>query len=84
MQSNGTVVVVHNTRYGPGRPGARALTSRDEGKTWEDEVYYLDHSNVTGSDSSSVVLEDDTIVTISASNNGKTDLYAIRWNPVKL
>ena len=83
VQSDGTVVVVHHTRYGPGRPGARALISRDEGKTWEDEVYYLDHSNVTGSYSASVVLEDDTIVTISASNNGLTDLYAIRWKPME-
>ena len=33
VQSDGTVVVVHDTRYGPGRLGARALISRDEGKT---------------------------------------------------
>ena len=50
---------------------------------WRDEVYDLDHSDVTGSYSASVMLEDDTIVTISASNNGKTGLYAIRWEPVK-
>lgn len=97
VQSDGTVVVVHDTRYGPGRPGARALVSRDEGKTWEDEVYYLDHTAITGSHSASVVLKDDTILTISASSrvpfsvapaaqrekdgDTMTDLHAIRWKP---
>lgn len=99
VQSDGTVVVVHDTRYGPGRPGARALISRDEGKTWDNEVYYLDHTEITGSYSASVVLKDDTILTISASSrvplskvSGRqrekdgdtmTDLYAIRWKPQK-
>lgn len=99
VQSDGTVVVVHDTRYGPGHPGARALISRDEGKTWEDEVYYLDHTRITGSYSASVVLGDDTIVTICASSrvthavaqagqraeggDARTDLHAIRWKPVK-
>ena len=90
-QSDGTVVVVHDTRYGPGGPGSRALISRDEGKTWQDEVYYLDATNFTGSYSASVVFDDDTILTIAASSVGysweevkdKTDLYAIRWKPVK-
>jgi hypothetical protein len=99
VQSNGAVVVVHDTRYGPGRPGARALISRNEGKTWDDEVYYLDHTAITGSYSAAVVLKDDTILTISASSrvpfskvSGRqrqedddtlTDLYAIRWKPQK-
>ena len=91
-QSDGTVVVIHDTRYGPGPAGARAMISRDEGKTWEDEVYYLDHSKFTGSYSASVVLSDDTILTISGSSqagntwaavSNKTDFYAIRWKPVK-
>ena len=98
-QSDGTVVVVHDTRYGPGPPGSRALISRDEGKTWEDEVYYLDSTNFPGSYSASVVLADDTILTIAASctnpavgGHGRkdwenvrntTDFYAIRWKPVK-
>lgn len=90
-QSDGTAVVVHDTRYGPGPPGSRAMVSRDEGQTWEDEVYYLDSTNFTGSYSASLVLKDDTILTIAASSVGgswdavrdKTDLYAIRWKPVK-
>ena len=67
------------------------MVSRDEGQTWEDEVYYLDSTNFTGSYSASLVLKDDTILTIAASSVGgswdavrdKTDLYAIRWKPVK-
>ena len=92
VQSDGTLVVIHDTRYGPGPPGSRAMISRDEGKTWQDEVYYLDSTKFTGSYSASVVLADDTIVTIAGSSqagntweavNGSTDLFAIRWKPVK-
>jgi len=91
-QSDGTVIVVHDTRYGPGPAGSRAMISRDEGQTWEDEVYYLDTTAFTGSYSASVVLEDDTVLTITASSQAgnsweeakdHTDLYAIRWRPVK-
>jgi len=91
-QSDDTIVVIHDTRYGPGPPGSRAMISRDEGKTWLDEVYYLDHTAFTGSYSASVVLKDDTILTIAGSSQAgnsweavkdKTDLYAIRWKPVK-
>jgi len=68
------------------------MISRDEGKTWLDEVYYLDSTRFTGSYTASVVIEDDTIVTIAGSSQSlgswqavknKTDLYAIRWKPVK-
>ncbi|MBI84413.1 MAG: hypothetical protein CMJ81_14560 [Planctomycetaceae bacterium] len=92
---DGTVVVVHDTRYGPGPPGSRALISRDQGQTWEDEVYYLDSTNFPGSYTASVVLADDTILTIAGSCTDpsisgfdwenvqdKTDLYSIRWKPV--
>ena len=91
-QSDGTVIVVHDTRYGPGPAGSRAMISRDEGATWEDEVYYLDHTVFVGSYNASVVLEDDLILTVTASSQtGKswaevkdaTDAYAIRWKPVK-
>ena len=91
-QSDGTVVVIHDTRYGPGSPGSRAMISRDEGQTWLDEVYYLDSTTFSGSYTASVVLEDDTILTIAGSSQAgntwevvrnKTDLYAIRWKPVK-
>ena len=90
-QSNGTVVVIHDTRYGPGPPGSRAMISRDEGKTWLDEVYYLDSTTFTGSYSASVVFSDDMILSICGSSQApgswdgvrdNTDMYAIRWQPV--
>jgi len=71
--SDGTVVVIHDTRYGPGPPSGRAMISYDEGETWEDEVYYLCEG---GAYSASVVLEGDVILTIV----GET---AIRWKPVR-
>ena len=91
-QSDGTVAVIHDTRYGPGAPGSRAMISRDEGRTWEDEVYYMDVSAFTGSYSASVMMEDDTILSILSicgSSKGAswdqvrdaTDLYAVRWRP---
>ncbi len=92
VQSDGTVVVIHDTRYGPGPPGSRAMISRDEGKTWQDEVYYLDSTTFTGSYTASVVLKDDTIVTIAGSSQAgnsweavknHTDFFSIRWKPVK-
>ena len=92
VQSNGTVVVIHDTRYGPGPPGSRAMISWDEGRTWLDEVYYLDSTTFTGSYSASVVFADDTILSICGSSQApgswdevrdNTDIYAIRWRPVK-
>ena len=88
-QSDGTIAVIHDTRYGPGSPGSRAMISRDEGRTWEDEVYYMDVTAFTGSYSASVVMDDDTILSICGSSKGvswpqvkdDTDLYAIRWRP---
>jgi len=91
-QSDGTVVVIHDTRYGPGPAGNRAMISRDEGATWLDEVYYLDYTRFVGSYSASVVLPDDTILTIAGSSQAgnswelvkdETDLHAIRWKPIK-
>ncbi len=90
-QSDGTVVVIHDTRYGPGPPGSRAMISRDEGRTWLDEVYYLDSTTFTGSYSASVVFADDTILSVCGSSQApgswdevrdNTDMYAIRWRPV--
>ena len=93
---DGTVVVVHDTRYGPGPDAARAMISRDEGKTWEDEVYYLFYGEGGTSYSQSVVLEDGTIVTVGGGSDrtdgnpgswdnwlGHTDMTAIRWRPVR-
>ena len=87
---NGTVVVVHDTRYGPGSPGSRAMISHDAGKTWQDEVYYLDFTTFTGSYNASVRMDDGMILTVTGSSQaGKTweavrqntDFYAIRWKP---
>ena len=64
------------------------MVSHDEGKTWEDEVYYLDHSAWGGSFNASVVLEDDLILTIDGTTDrgagydapfGHTNMTAIRW-----
>lgn len=92
VQSDGTVVVIHDTRYGPGPPGSRAMISRDEGRTWLNEVYYLDSTTFTGSYSASVVFADDTILSICGSSQApgswdgvrdNTDMYAIRWRPAE-
>ena len=88
---DGTVVVVHDTRYGPGHPGSRAMISRDEGQTWEDEVYYLDRTDFTGSYNATLTIEDDLFLTIGgwsdAANSwdavlDNTHFTAIRWRPV--
>ena len=89
---DGTVIVVHDTRYGPGPPGSRAMVSYDEGSTWEDEVYYLDYTTFTGSYAGSVTLENDCILSVVGSSQAgnsweavrnNTDFYAIRWRPVE-
>ena len=93
--SDGTVVVVHDTRYGPGVPSTRAMISRDEGQSWQDEVYYLAYGKGMSGYTQSVVLDDDTIVTVSGTSDrtdgdgsytswyGHTDWTVIRWRPVE-
>lgn len=90
--TQGTVVVIHDTRYGPGSPGSRAMISHDEGASWRDEVYYLDYTTFTGSYNASVRLDGDTILTVAGSSQagksweairGKADFYAIRWKPLR-
>jgi len=86
--SDGTVVVVHETRYGPGVPrSGRAVISHDEGKTWEDESYYMYYGAADTSHNKSVVLKDDLILTVVSTcepeHTGKhSDLTAIRWKPI--
>ena len=92
--SDGTVVVIHDHRYPRGLPG-RAMISCDEGETWEDEVYYMYCGAAVSGYSQSVVLEDDLILTIAgtteympATNSfhamiGRSNLTAIRWQPVR-
>jgi hypothetical protein len=97
--SDGAVVVIHDTRYGPGVPSGRAMISYDEGQTWEDEAYYIYAPGVVGNAggigySQSVVLADDLILTIAGTTDtggrvshaaaiGRSDLTAIRWKPAK-
>ena len=78
---DGTVVVVHSTPYGPGSRGSRAMISRDEGRTWQDETYYLTFSEPSGYNHS-LALTDGTILTVAARNDTEP-LTAIRWRPVK-
>ena len=88
----GTVVVVHDTRYGPGPQSSRAMISRDEGCSWEDETYYLCHGSQASGYTQSVVLDDGTILTLGGTSDradgdtgswnkwvGHADLTAIRW-----
>ena len=91
---DGTVVVVHEDRYPRGLPG-RAMISRDEGITWEDEVYFVYYDSALSGYSESVVLEGDRILTIAGTTDamaaretwdgatGHTVLTAIRWTPEK-
>ena len=73
--SDGTVVVTHDSRYGPYPSSCRAMISYDEGQTWEDEAYFV--AATLGAQS--VVVEDDVILTIAVTGGGLT---AIRWKPL--
>ena len=76
--SDGSVVVTHDHRYPPGTPGNKAMISHDEGRTWEDEVYYVSFPTVPEGQagfSESVVLEDDTILTIAGTSDQARDRY---------
>ena len=59
--SDGTVVLVHDHRYPYIDSGVWARVSHDQGKTWNQRVYQLSRGAGYGA---SVVLEDDTIVTV--------------------
>lgn len=80
---DGRVVLLHTTSYGPGPRDGRAMISYDEGQTWEDEAYYmLITDGVQSAYSRSLLLKDDTILTV-ASDGRDDSLMAIRWKPVK-
>ena len=54
------------------------MISHDEGRTWEDEVYYVSFPTVPEGQagfSESVVLEDDTILTIAGTSDQARDRY---------
>lgn len=46
--SKNRVVVAHDHRYPRETAGARAMVSLDGGRSWENEVYYLNHGHAAG------------------------------------
>lgn len=90
--SDGRVAVMHDTRYGPGPQGGRAMISLDEGANWENETYYVWRGAAASGYSQSVVFDDDTILTVAGSSDrqdadrrtwhtwsGHSYVTAIRW-----
>ena len=81
--SDGTLVATHDRRYPRARARLLARISHDQGQTWTPEVYNLTlpGGTVMGSSrrgygtgyASSVVLEDDTIVTMTGAGT------CVRW-----
>ena len=70
---DGSVVVTHDHRYPPGMPCGRAMVSYDEGRTWQDEAYYLYFGSFLSGFSQSMELKDGTILTIAAMNDHSPD-----------
>jgi len=92
--ADGTVAVVHDCRYGPGEPSGRGMISRDEGRTWENETYYVYYGWAQSGYPRSVSLADDTVLTIAGYSDfeggdpgnwnnwtGNSEIVAIRWRP---
>jgi hypothetical protein len=89
--SDGTAVVVHDHRYPRELCTGRAMISPDEGKTWNNEVYYTHYGLRLAGYTQSIVLEDDLILTVAGTCDhlerlgswdgptGKSDIWAIRW-----
>ena len=67
--SDGSVIVTHDHRYPPGTPSGKAMVSYDEGRTWQDEVYYLYFGSFISGFSQSVELADGTILTVAGMND---------------
>ena len=84
--SDGRVVLVHEKRYPPADFDVRARVSNDDGQTWGGEIYHLSDGAGYGA---SVVLADDTIVTVCGNTplrkdgrpvtEGSWSAHAIRW-----
>ncbi len=80
---DGRVVLLHDNRYESEERDVRARVSKDNGQTWESETYYISFGR---GDPASVVLEDDTIVTVTGNWRhgptgpiGSSTAQAIRW-----
>ena len=89
--SDGTAVVVYENRYPREISTGRAMVSPDEGKTWNDEVYYAYYGLGIAGFNQTVVLEDDVMLTVAGTCDelesrrswnaaiGKCNTWAIRW-----
>ncbi len=75
--SDGTLVLIF------GRWGQRFMLSYDDGKTWSKAVYQL---NATGEYARSVVLEDDTIITVhdNVGSDGSDEVWSGRGTLIVL
>ena len=88
--------MIHDARYPRHLDVARAMVSRDEGETWQNEVYYMYYGKGHTSYSRSVVLRDQTILTLAGTSTnpkaqisgrwsiGHSQMTAIRWRPIDL
>ncbi|MAE66740.1 MAG: hypothetical protein CMJ18_20930 [Phycisphaeraceae bacterium] len=79
--SDGMVILAfgHKTEVDGKRFGQRVMVSLDEGETWSRTVYELHHGGLYAN---SVVLPDDTIVTVhDGRNTDHVKLSVLRWKP---
>ena len=74
--SDGRIVAIYSHRYPYGHGDTSALVSNDEGKSWSKERYIV---SIGSGYSGSVVLEDDTIVTV-CGNTQLNDIVAVGVN----
>lgn len=93
---DGTLAVIHDTRYGPGPPSGRVMLSRNRGSTWADEVTYLYYGTAVSGFSASVTLDDGDVLSIVGTCDyelartvwdaaiGRARMTAIRWNPGRM
>jgi hypothetical protein len=85
---NKRVVMVYDHRYPRPMSSARAVVSSDEGKTWQNEVYYLSNGVVAGF-ARTITLDGEEMLTLTGSYygekigwddvTGNTKFHIIRW-----
>jgi len=91
--SDGTIAVIHDTRYGPGPPSGRVMFSHDGGSTWADEAAYLYYGTAVSGYAASLPLSNGEVLSIVGTCDhdpaksvwdaaiGHTQVSAIRWAP---
>ena len=89
--SGNRAVVVTDHRYPRNMSSGRAVVSRDNGETWQDEVYYLSHGHAAGY-AATITLDGEEMLTLTGScygdvsgwDNciGNTDYVIVRWRLV--